>query len=286
MDIQHIACGREGYPFLLQQLHDPPKTLYYKGALPKDNQVLLAVVGSRKMTPYGKSTLSKILPPVIRAGVGIVSGLAYGVDTEALTLAIEHGGKAYGVIGSGLDDASFYPKQNIILASQMILKGGAILSEYNEGTPALPQNFAIRNRIVAGLCQGSLIIEAADRSGSLITAQVAMNENREVCTIPQSIFERGSAGSNNLLKHGAHLVTEGADILSILGVDAVKKTEENLPENESLLHSMLSKKPMHIDSIAKELNLTVGKVSAILSKLEIKGVVKNIGGMNYIKNNE
>ena len=283
MDTKYIACGAKGYPLLLQEIHDPPKGLYYKGELPEENHTLLAVAGSRKMTPYGNAVLSKLIPHIARADVGIVSGLAYGVDSVALSLATEHGGKAYGVIGGGLDDKMFYPKRNLPLAGQMILKGGAILSEYKDGTSALPRNFAIRNRIVAGMCKGVLIIEAAKRSGSLITAEVGMNENREVCTVPNTIFERGSQGTNNLLKHGAHLVTNSEEILMILGVDAKEKKKENLDKNDSLLFEILCQNPQHIDTIADKLNLTAQKTGAILSELEIKGLVKNVGGNQFVK---
>ena len=283
MDTRIIASGAKGYPFLLQEIHDPPKTLYYKGELPHNNQILLAVVGSRKMTDYGRAAVQKLLPPVIRSGVGIVSGLAYGVDTEALTTALEHGGKAFGVIGSGMDEKSFYPKQNIALANRMILSSGAVISEYKEGTPALPTYFAIRNRIVAGMCHGALIIEAAKGSGSLITAQVALNENREVFAPPNTIFHRGSEGTNELLKNGAHLVTSGDDILLALGVDSAKNIAGDSSINDDKILKILSAKPMHIDVIAKTLNLTAKNVGAILSALEIYGVVKNIGGANYIR---
>lgn len=283
MDTRMIASGAKGYPFLLQKIYDPPKILYYKGELPNENKPLLAVVGSRKMTEYGKAVVQKILPPVIRAGVGIVSGLAYGIDTEALTCALEYGGKAYGVIGSGLDEKSFYPKQNISLAKRMVLSGGAVISEYNKGTPALPKHFAIRNRIVAGMCHGALIIEAAKKSGSLITAEVALNENREVFAPPNTIFHIGSAGTNELLKNGAHLITSGDDIISILGIDLVQNMQESSSKIDDAIVTILKDKPMHIDAIAKTLDLTAKNVSATLSKLEIKGVVINIGGTNYIK---
>ena len=280
-----ITVGAKGYPFLLQNTFDPPKCLYYKGTLPKEGVALLAVVGSRKMSAYGKAALEKLLPPIVRAGVGIVSGLAYGIDTEAIRITLEHGGYACGVIGSGMDDTSFYPKQNIALAKRMVLNNGCLLSEYKDGTPALPRHFALRNRIIAGMCYGTLVIEAAKKSGSLITAEVAMNEGRDVFSPPNSIFHTGSSGTNTLIKNGAHLVTESADILLTLGIDE----EHALPiaprQNDHEMVYFLTDEPMHIDVITKKLNLTAQKTSAILSELEIQGVIKNIGGNNYIRNN-
>ena len=286
MDTQSIASGAKGYPFLLEKTFDPPKLLYYKGTLPNRNLPLLAVVGSRKITPYGVSTIKKILPPIIRAGVGIVSGLAYGIDTEALTIALEHGGKAFGVIGGGMDAATFYPRQNIALSQRMILAGGALFSEYPEGHPPLPKQFAIRNRIIAGMCHATLVVEAAKKSGSLITAEVALNENREVFTIPNSIFHKKAEGTNELLKHGAHLVTESKDILSVLGLDSPKSNVQsikNTTPNKVNVFDILTNEPKHIDIISKELHLTASEAGARLSALEIQGVAKNVGGMYYIR---
>jgi DNA processing protein len=278
-----IKLGDVGYPFLLQNTFDPPETLYYKGVLPTQDEILLAVVGSRKMTPYGQAVLEKIIPPLVHADISIVSGLAYGIDTEAIRITLENNGKAYGIIGSGMDVASFYPKQNITLAGQMILKGGAIISEYPEGAPALPRNFAIRNRIIAGMCHGTLIVEAAKKSGSLITAQVAANENREVCAIPNALFILSSDGANELIKNGAHMITDVTDIFSIMGIEYGRKANASSENLSGTILDFLTSKPVHIDVVIKSGNLTPSEAGAILSELEIKGVVKNVGGMHYIR---
>ena len=284
--IQSITPDSRDYPVLLKKIYDPPKTLFYKGTLPKEDRVYLAVIGSRKMTPYGKSALEKILPPIVRAGVGIVSGLAYGIDAEALKITLANNGFACGVIGSGLDDASFYPKVNIPLANEMVEKGGLLLSEYTERSTVLPRNFARRNRSIAGMCHGVLIVEAAAKSGSLITAEVAMNENREVFAIPNTIFHRGSDGTNNLLKTGAHMVTEAQDILSVFGISDNFINPKDMDSYEGKLLTLLSSEPLHIDELSKTLHLTPSETSARLSQLEIIGAVKNIGGMNYVRSYE
>lgn len=284
--IASISVGAQGYPFLLEKIFDPPKKLYYKGALPNPKMPLLGVVGSRKMTPYGKSVAEFLIPPLVRAGIGIVSGLAYGIDTEAIRIAVDEGGFAYGVIGSGMDDASFYPKQNISLAKRMLLNGGCLFSEYPENTPALPHHFAIRNRIIAGMCHGVLVIEAAEKSGSLITAEVAMNENREVFTVPNDIFSVGSKSTNTLLQNGAHVVLSPNDILQVYDITPQARVSCNSSQNDNDIVKYLSAKPMHIDDISKASHLTAQKASAILSELEILGVVKNVGGNNFIRIHE
>jgi DNA processing protein len=280
MDIKHIYKDNLLYPSLLKEIYDPPDMLYYKGIIPKNNALKLSVVGSRKMSPYGKSVLECLLPPVIQAGIEIISGLAIGVDGEAARITLKNSGITHAVIGSGLSETLLYPKAHIGLAHDILKKGGSIISEHDTTVPALPRHFAMRNRIIAGLSHAVLIVEAAEKSGSLITAECALNYGREVLVVPGEITKINSKGTNTLIKNGAYIVDSPSDILSLFNIEsAITETKITEP-----LLVELSSGPKHIDELANALHLTVSEVSARLSKLEIVGIVKNIGNMHYIKN--
>ena len=280
--ISFVTFEESCYPELLKETYNPPKVLFYQGTMPEKGDFLLAVVGSRKMTSYGKIVLSNLIPPLVRSGIGIVSGLAFGIDGVSLNITLEEHGKAFGVIGSGLNYNSFYPKENFKLAEQMIQNGGCVISEYPPETPPLQHYFPARNRIIAGLSKGTLVIEAGENSGSLITAKNALFENREVFAVPGNITSEYSKGTNALIKEGAHLTENAADILSVFGFSSDEETQiKGHLANDPLLQ-IIRAEPKHIDEIVRALKLTPSVVSARLSELEIKGLVKNVGNMHYI----
>lgn len=279
--ISYITWEDAEYPSLLKQIYNPPKVLYYQGRLPQEKQIFLAVVGSRKMSSYGKAAITKLLPPLIQSGIGIVSGLAFGIDREAHESCLDNEGITLAVMGSGLDPQSFYPSENRHLAKKIISEGGAVLSEYPPGTPPLKYHFPLRNRIIAGLAHGTMVIEANSNSGSLITANSALEENREVFAVPGNINAPLSYGTNELIKKGAQLVKDAGDIIEVFGLRENARDSITRQYMKEPILQILNDEPQHIDVIAKRLHLTVSEVSVRLSQLEIKGMIKNTGGMHY-----
>jgi len=285
--IKVVTIADENYPKLLKEIWNPPAILYIKSDSPQKDDFNLAVVGTRKISSYGKQITPVLTRDLISNGFSVVSGLALGVDALAHKTAVEAGGKTIAVLGSGVDEQSIYPVQNRYLASQIIESGGAVISEYPVGTLALPTHFPHRNRIISGLSLGTLVIEAAEESGALITAKCALEQNREVFAVPGSIFSPTSTGPNNLIKMGAKTVTSINDILETLNlihaVDFIqnKKILPATPEEEKILKG-LSFEPTHVDKIILNSKLDASKVGAILTLMEMKGMVKNLGGMNYV----
>ncbi|MDP3965609.1 MAG: DNA-processing protein DprA, partial [bacterium] len=223
------------FPPLLKEIADPPKKLYVRGKLPSTDWKWLAVVGSRAMTSYGRQACSHLISGLRGYPVVIVSGLAFGVDAAAHKAALEAGLPTVGVPGSGLDWSVFYPRANVSLAREIIKAGGALLSEYEPELKAADYTFPQRNRIMAGLCQATLMIEAKERSGSLITARLTTEYNRELLVVPGSIFSAESRGTHQFLKLGATPVTEPEDILRVLGIKLEEKSKvarEDLTEDE------------------------------------------------------
>lgn len=286
-NIKVITVNDEHYPKLLKEIWNPPAILYYRGRLPDSGDFNLAVVGTRKISTYGKQIASILVRELVQNGFTIVSGLALGVDALAHKTTVDAGGKTLAVLGSGIDEQSIYPVQNRYLASQIIETGGAVISEYPLGSIALPTNFPHRNRIVSGLSLGTLVVEAAEESGALITAQCALEQNREVFAVPGSIFSPVSAGPNKLIKMGAKTVTATIDILETLNLANAVNFAENRkslpasPEEEKIIAN-LSLEPTHIDKIILASGLDAAKIGAILTLMEMKGMVKNLGGMNYV----
>lgn len=285
--IQVITIADENYPKFLKEIWNPPALLYYKGDLPKKEEFTLGVVGTRRISPYGKQITPALVRDLVMNGFTIVSGLALGIDALAHKTAVESGGKTIAVLGSGIDAESVYPVQNRYLAAQIIDSGGAVISEYPVGSLALPTNFPHRNRVISGLSLGTLVIEAAEESGALITTRYALDQNREVFAVPGSIFSPTSVGPNNLIKMGAKAVTSVNDILETLNLAQAadfiqnKKIIPASPEEEKILNH-LSLEPTHVDKIIATCGLDAAKVGAILTLMEMKGMVKNLGGMNYV----
>jgi DNA processing protein len=243
----------------------------------------VAIVGTRRATPYGRQAAERIAAALAQAGVTVVSGLARGVDAAAHRSALEAGGRTIAVLGSGPD--VIYPAEHRRLAEQ-ILESGAILSELPPGAKPDAQNFPARNRIVSGMTLGTLIVEAPMRSGALITASFAGDQGREVFVIPGSIFAECAGGTNALLRDGARLVRDGADILEDLGLGgrdpALMQTQMALSEDEHRLFDALSKEARHIDELADIAGLTASAASALMLTMELKGLVRNHGAQYYV----
>lgn len=280
------------YPALLRQTPDAPQALYTRGSFDWNRQPpMVAIVGSRKHSSYGVQVANRLAEDLVHAGCIVVSGMAFGIDSVAHTGALAADGETIAVLGSGIDDHMISPVSHFQLAKH-IMTHGALVSKYPPGTQANQGSFPQRDRIIAGLCLGTVVIEAAEKSGSLITAQCALDYNREVFAVPGSILSPYSVGTNTLIKHGAKLVTGVADILEELQLDTLFPNTEKkntytdvsgLSPAEHKILSVLTHEPIHIDKIIKQTILGTAQVSSILSLLEIKGLAKNVGGMHYVK---
>lgn len=285
-DINKINIQDRNYPKVLKEIHNPPRNIYIRGNFHPDDSNAIGIVGTRNHTNYGKQVAQQITRDLVRAGITIVSGLAKGIDTFVHKAALENKGRTIAVLGSSINENSIYPTCNQKLANK-ISKQGAVISEHPPETKPEKWFFAQRNRIISGLSLGVLVIEAPQKSGALITASQALEQNREVFAIPGSIYSPNSAGTNRLIQMGAKLVTKANDILEELHLPLLN--EENAqfdPENkwEKILLSIISKKPTDAKEIARQNNLDIGIVNSTLISLELRGVVKNIGEGRYIKN--
>lgn len=265
------------FPPLLRQISDPPKKLYVRGELPSTDHAWLTVVGSRALTPYGIAVCKHLIEGLRGYPIVIVSGLAYGADAAAHRAALEVGLPTVAVPGSGLDWGVLYPRANVGLAREILKAGGALLSEEEPDTKAADWTFPKRNRVMAGLSRATLIIEAKELSGSLITARLTVEYNRELLVVPGSIFSEESKGTHQFLRLGAAAVTSPDDILVALGLE--KRTSENLTslredlsEEErrviDLIHAPLSR-----DELIEALELPITEANVLLSAMEIKGLI-------------
>lgn len=269
-------------PEKLKEIPDSPKKLFIEGSLPDGEFKYLAVVGSRKYTPYGKSACEKIIGELRGQPIIIVSGLALGIDSIAHEEAIKNNLKTIAIPGSGLDKSVLYPKTNYALSRKIINSGGCLISEFEPKFKATTWSFPQRNRIMAGLCDAVLLIEAEEKSGTLITARLAMEYNRDVLVVPGSIFSKNSTGTNRLIKDGAHPVTGSEDVLNILGLDA--KTKERDYKDCSDVEKSVLKLLENPKSKEELFNLFDGEISELnmaISLLEIKGYIKESTGEIY-----
>jgi len=284
--IEIVTLKDSKYPKLLKEIYDSPALLYVKGDLLRlEDEFCLAVVGTRKLSSYGRQVTSVITRDLAQAGLSITSGLALGIDALAHKAALEAQGKTIAVLGCGLDRV--YPVANQKLAQDMLTKRGAIVSEFPLGTPPLKHHFPFRNRIISGLSLGVLVIEAAEISGALITARSALEQNREVFAVPGNIYSPTSVGPNNLIKMGAKLVTSAQDILEELNLTKAYQfieTKKIVPDTkeEAKILEALGSEPIHIDDLVKATELPTSTVSSTLTMMEMKGKVKNLGGMQYV----
>jgi len=272
------------YPSRLKEIYDYPPLIYVRGSLLPEDEWCLAVVGTRRATVYGRQVTEEIVADLAQSRITIVSGLAKGIDSVAHHSALEAGGRSIAIFACGLDIV--YPSENANLARR-IIQQGALISEYPLGTKPRPDNFPRRNRIMSGLSLGVLVIEAGVTSGALITAHLALEQNREVFAIPGSILSPASRGTNHLIQEGAKLIHDYTDILEELNLTAVAhqiEMKEVIPasDTESLLLKQLGTEPTHIDEVCRSSGLPMPTVSSTLAMMELKGFVKQVGAMNYV----
>ncbi|MGE4491845.1 MAG: DNA-processing protein DprA [Syntrophotalea sp.] len=278
---------QHAYPEPLRSIYDPPALLFVRGKLPE--QQGLAVVGARRASPDGIRLTRTLCRQIAAQGISIVSGLARGIDRAAHEGALMVDGATVAVLGCGIDRV--YPRENEPLYFEILQKGGAILSEYPPGTPPLAQHFPGRNRIISGMCRGVLVVEAAARSGSLITAEFALEQGREVFAVPGPVNNPGNQGTNQLLKEGARLVTESADILDIFKPGCCPSEPPSRPDPllEKLsgqflnVYRELQDSPLHLDELARKCGLTPMEVSAILLHLELEDGATQLPGMRFVR---
>ena len=272
----------DDYPEPLRHIPDPPFLLYIRGSREVLNNTCFAVVGTRALSEYGKRSTPHVVLDVARAGFTIVSGLAMGIDTLAHKAALDASAKTIAVLGTGIDDRTIFPAPNLRLAHAIIENGGAIISEYAPGTHGTRFSFPQRNRIVSGLSRGTLVIEADDKSGAMITARLAAEQGRDVFAIPGNIFAKTSQGTNNIIKKGAKFVTCAEDILEEYEIQIpdskfqIPIKADNLAEEKIL--SILTGAPTTIDDIIRQTGLEVGQANATLTVMELKKKIKNLNG--------
>ncbi|MEN8614507.1 DNA-processing protein DprA [Dehalogenimonas sp. THU2] len=281
--VQVLTIADRAYPARLKEIYDYPPVLYIKGTLLQEDELSLAVVGTRKPTVYGRQVTEELVTELSGSGITIASGLARGIDTIAHHTALKNGGRTLAVLGSGVN--VIYPAENAAL-SRRIVENGALISECPVDAGPRAENFPRRNRILSGLTLGTLVTEAGDGSGALITADNALEQNREVFAVPGSILSPQSNGSNRLIQQGAKLVRRASDIMEELNIHAVVgqlEFREILPENdmERQLLKFLAPEPVHIDDVCRASGLPTSMVSSTLAMMELKGMVKQLGGMNY-----
>ena len=277
------------YPQILREIHDPPMLLYVKGNAIPSNLTFVAVVGSRNPTPYGLKAAERVAQGLARRGLGVVSGMARGIDSAAHWGCLGGRGKTVGVLGTGIDIP--YPKSNQRLLGK-ILGQGAVISEFPFGTPPEPKNFPIRNRIISGLSKGVVVVEATMNSGSLITASLALEQGREVFAVPGSINSFKSTGCHFLIKQGAKLIEHPDDILDELGLNYPHATKIDtftrepsppLEERERSVYDLIGDDPLHIDEIARLVQFRPAETASILMRMELKGAVRQLPGKRFVR---
>lgn len=273
---------KEEYPTQLFEIPQPPENLWVIGNIPNEkNLVYLSVVGSRKFTSYGKEVCEKIIEGLKGYPIVIVSGFAMGIDTIAHKKAMQVGLKTVVFPGSGLGDEVIYPRTNIPLIKEILKNDGCLISEFEPNFRATPWSFPMRNRLMAGISRAVLIIEAEEKSGTLITARLATEYNRDVLAVPGSIFSQNAKGTNRLIQQGATPVTSSIDVLSALGFDTLSSVDENIqkklfedlsPEEKKVI--ALLHEPILRDDLLREMKMLTSQANSILSIMEIKGLIK------------
>lgn len=277
------------FPPLLREIPDAPVILYTRGTYDWLHKTpLITIVGTRKPSNYGRQVVTDFARRLSQSGFTVISGLAFGIDSLAHQAVLENHGKTIAVIGSGVDDVSVSPQSHLPLARRIIESNGALVSEFVPGTQASTGTFPARNRIMAGMSPMTLVIEASEQSGTLITARLALEYNRDVGAIPGSLFSEGAIGCHRLIQRGAKLITSIEDILeefpSLEKNTPLEKFESiALPDNEKELWMLITNEPLHIDQIIAKTKKSASEITTILTMLEMKGLAKNIGGMHYIK---
>jgi DNA processing protein len=282
--VRVLTWDSPDYPRLLREIPAPPYLLYVKGTITEEDAWAVAVVGTRRVSSYGREVTRRLVAPLARSGITVVSGMARGIDAEAHWTALKSGGRTIAVLGCGIDQV--YPPEHRQLA-QEIIAHGALVSDYPLGTEPEGKNFPPRNRIISGLSLGTLVTEAGMRSGALITADFAAEQGRDVFAVPGSILARGCVGTNRLIRDGAGVVLSAEDILEELNLTMVAEqaeAREVLPadETEAALLGYLSGEPTHVDELQQRMGLPIAQVTSTLALMELKGIVRQVGGMKYV----
>lgn len=282
--IQILTWEDEAYPQRLKEIDQPPPVLYVRGDYLPDDLFAVAIVGTRRVTAYGRQITEELAAFLAANGITVISGLARGVDAVAHQTALKSGGRTIGVLGSGVD--KIYPPEHRAMAEKM-MEQGAILSDYAPGTPPDASNFPPRNRIISGLSLAVVVIEAGETSGALITAEFAAEQGREIFAVPGSILAPQSKGTNKLIQNGALPLLSVHDLMQALNLTRMgeqKAARKIIPadETEARLMDVLGEEPRHVDEIRNQTALPIEKVSATLALMELKGMVRQVGGMNYV----
>ena len=282
-DVRVLTLLDEDYPRLLRDIDQSPPVIYLKGKLTPADEFAVAVVGTRRVTAYGQQITRDTSIFLAGHGLTIVSGLARGVDALAHQHALEAGGRTIAVLGSGVD--IIYPPEHRRLADA-IVENGAVISDYPLGTQPEGINFPPRNRIISGLSLATIVVEAGERSGALITADFALEQGRDVFAVPGNVLSPASRGTNNLIQEGAYAMVSPQDVLDVLNlsqIDAIKDARQALPADttEAKILQVIDHEPIHVDEICHRVGLAVEKVSAALTMMELKGMVQHVGGMRY-----
>lgn len=288
MEIKKLA--KEYWPIGLHEIPQPPKELYILGEYPEEDLIYLCIVGSRKFTSYGREVCEKLIAGLKGYPIAIVSGFAIGIDTIAHKKALEVGLKTLVFPGSGLGDEAIYPKNNIKIMKEIIDKGGCFISEYEPDFKATTWSFPMRNRLMAGMSKAVLVIEAEEKSGTMITARLATEYNKDVLAIPGPIFSPNSKGTNKLLRLGATPITNTDELLEALGFETSKEDKENIqqklfedlsPEEKKVIEIL--REPKTRDELIGELNMPIQKANSLLSVMEIKNLIKEELGEMRLK---
>lgn len=290
--VRVTAQGDEDFPVMLSSIDAPPEMLFYRGALPQKEEKAIAIVGARKETRYGREQAEAIARGLAAHGVTVVSGLAYGVDAAAHQGALAAGGRTAAVLGSGI--LNVYPKEHQSLAERMVQEGGVLMSEYGLKAAPLAFHFPFRNRLVAGLAQGTLLIEAREKSGTLITVGYALDQGKEVFCLPGSVDLQTSAVPNRLIREGARLITSAQDILDDMGwaqtpaqlafhlaEAGVGKPPEDLTKDEKKIYDALCREAMGYEDLLSASGLAPQTLNPALIMLEMKGVLESLPGKEY-----
>jgi DNA processing protein len=282
--ISVLTQADENYPKRLKEIEQPPPVLYVQGDLIAGDEWSAAIVGTRRVTAYGRQVAEEVSRSLARNSLTIISGLARGVDSIAHKAALDAGGRTIAVLGSGID--RIYPPENRQLAEQ-IKAAGVLISEFPPGTPPEASNFPQRNRLISGLSLAVIVIEAGQSSGALITAGFAADQGREVFAVPGNITSPGSVGANRLIRDGAHPLLNAEQVLEMLDLEKAPEQRTarlTLPSDalESELIETLGTEPMHVDEITNRTEIPVEKVTATLALMELKGMVRQVGGMQFV----
>lgn len=281
--VKVLTWEDEEYPRRLREIHAPPPVFYIRGSLVIEDEWSVAIVGTRRVTSYGKQVTRELASFLARNGITVISGMARGVDSIAHESALEAGGRSLAILGCGVD--CIYPSENRQLAERMMECGG-LISDYALGTPPDARNFPPRNRLISGLSLATVIIEAGERSGALITASFAVEQGREVFAVPGTIYAPLSVGTNRLIRQGAQPYTSPQELLELLNFEMIDEQRAvrqvfNVEPFEDEILTIIRNEPLHVDEICVRCEEPVEKVSSALVMLELKGIVRQAGDMKY-----